>query len=52
MKAHSEIAHNQCKFRADLWREFVAHYQLVLAVSPEAFSNYCAEFRKRWVTGK
>jgi len=36
-------------FRAQLWREFVAGYQVVLAKAPETFSDYCAEFRERWI---
>jgi hypothetical protein len=36
-------------FRAELWREFVAGYQGVLATSPESFSAYCEAFRARWI---
>jgi hypothetical protein len=39
-------------FRAELWKEFVAGYQIVLATAPETFSNYCAKFRERWIAGK
>ena len=42
----------QVAFRAQLWREFVAGYQLVLTTAPETFSDYCAKFRERWIAGK
>jgi hypothetical protein len=44
---------NQAKysFRAQLWKDFAAHYQIVLATSPEAFSSYCEAFRTKWVAG-
>ena len=40
-----------CAFRAKLWREFVANYQLVMSTVPETFSSYCEKFRERWVSG-
>jgi hypothetical protein len=42
----------QVAFRAELWRKFVAEYQVVLATHPECFSGYCAKFRELWVAGK
>lgn len=41
----------QLTYRARLWSEFVAHYQVVLISAPETFSEYCAKFRERWVRG-
>jgi hypothetical protein len=41
----------QVIFRANLWKEFVQNYQVVLAVEPERFSDYCSEFRERWIAG-
>jgi len=40
------------QFRAQLWREFVAKYQVVLATAPETFSDFCAKFRERWIAGR
>jgi hypothetical protein len=37
------------EFRANLWKEFVANYQAMIAAGPEAFSKYCEAFRQRWV---
>jgi len=42
----------QVQFRAELWRDFVAGYQVVLISAPEAFSTYCTKFRERWIAGK
>jgi hypothetical protein len=42
----------QVAFRAELWREFVAKYQVVLVTAPESFSDYCAKFRARWIAGR
>ena len=42
---------SQVTFRTRLWGEFVAGYQVVLATTPEKFSEYCAKFRERWVRG-
>ena len=42
----------QVAFRAQLWREFVAGYQVVLATAPETFSDYCGKFRARWIAGR
>jgi hypothetical protein len=52
MKLTPEQSQAQYKFRVHLWREFVAHYQTVLAVAPESFSTYCETFRTKWVAGK
>ncbi len=41
----------QITFRARLWSEFVANYQVVLISAPETFSAYCEKFRERWVRG-
>ncbi len=41
----------QITFRARLWSEFVAHYQVVLISAPETFSAYCEKFRERWIRG-
>jgi hypothetical protein len=41
-----------CKFRADLWKEFIANYQVVLARGPESFSKYCEKFRERWIAAR
>jgi len=35
--------------RAELWREFVANYQVVLITNPDGFSDYCAKFREKWL---
>jgi hypothetical protein len=45
-------APQQVAFRAELWRKFIAGYQVVLATNPESFSDYCAKFRERWVAGE
>lgn len=42
----------QVQFRAKLWAEFVAGYQVALITDPDGFANYCAEFRKRWTAGR
>jgi BarA-like signal transduction histidine kinase len=42
----------QIEFRKELWREFVASYQVVLISAPETFSDYCAKFRERWIAGR
>jgi hypothetical protein len=42
----------QVVFRAQLWREFLAEYQVVLATAPETFSDYCTKFRERWIAGR
>ena len=42
----------QVAFRAKLWRNFVAGYQVVLITAPENFSDYCTKFRERWIAGK
>jgi len=47
---HEQIQAN-CVFRAQLWREFLASYESVLDRSPEGFSEFCADFRKRFVRG-
>ncbi len=44
--------HEQVANRAELWKKFVAQYQVVLAAAPETFSDYCAKFRERWIAGK
>lgn len=44
--------HAQIQFRAELWRDFVASYQVVLISAPEKFSEYCAKFRERWIGGR
>lgn len=41
----------QVQFRSKLWKEFVATYQVVMATEPERFSEYCSEFRERWIAG-
>jgi hypothetical protein len=41
----------QSHYRAQLWREFMRSYQLVLATAPETFSGYCEAFRARWIRG-
>lgn len=52
MKLMPEQSQAQYKFRVHLWREFVAHYQIVLAAAPESFATYCEAFRAKWVAGK
>jgi hypothetical protein len=47
-----KTTHESITFRAELWKEFVAGYQGVLATAPETFSSYCAKFRERWIVGK
>jgi hypothetical protein len=42
----------QVIFRANLWKEFVQNYQVVMATEPDKFPNYCAEFRERWIAGR
>jgi hypothetical protein len=42
----------QIQFRAELWRDFVASYQVVLISAPEKFSDHCEAFRKRWIAGR
>lgn len=42
----------QTAFRLALWREFVTKYQVVLIQTPESFSEYCAQFRARWIAGR
>ena len=42
----------QIQFRAELWRDFVAGYQVVLISGTEKFSDYCAKFRERWIAGR
>jgi hypothetical protein len=46
------IRHEQVVFRAELWKKFVAEYQTVLAAGPETFSEYCSQFRKRWIVAR
>jgi hypothetical protein len=52
MKLTVEQIQAKCNFRADLWKEFVANYQAVLATAPETFSSHCETFRERWMAGK
>ena len=46
-----ETVQANCQFRAKLWREFLRDYVRQLDESPETFSEYCAEFRKRFLRG-
>jgi len=51
VKPTTDRLNSECKFRADLWKAFVANYQVALAASTETFARYCEEFRKRWFAG-
>jgi hypothetical protein len=51
MKLAPRQTQAQYNFRAQLGREFVAHYQIVLATAPEAFARYCETFRSKWLAG-
>lgn len=42
----------QVTFRSELWKSFVAGYQVVLISAPDTFADYCAKFRERWKAGK
>ncbi len=46
---HAEQIRQQCDNRAKLWREHLASYQKVLNESPETFSEFSAEFQKRFL---
>jgi hypothetical protein len=46
---HAEQIRRQSEARAQLWKEYVATYQKVLADSPETFSAFSAEFRERYL---
>lgn len=46
------VTREQIEFRAQLWREFVAGYQVVFSQAPEKFAGYCAKFRERWIAGE
>jgi hypothetical protein len=46
---HTEQIRRLSEARAQLWREYVATYQKVLAESPEAFSAFSAELRERYL---
>lgn len=37
--------------RKKLWSEFVATYQRAMIENPEGFSQFCAEFRERYLRG-
>jgi predicted secreted acid phosphatase len=52
MKLTATQIQANCEFRANLWKEFVASYQLVIVAGPEAFSRYCERFREHWKAGK
>lgn len=41
----------QIAFRAELWKQFIAAYQVILISAPETFADYCAKFRERWIAG-
>jgi hypothetical protein len=41
----------QIAARAQLWKDFVAGYQVILVTTPEAFAAYCAHFREHWIAG-
>jgi hypothetical protein len=46
---HTEGIRDQSEKRAKLWREHVASYEKVIDESPEAFSEFSAEFRERFL---
>ena len=37
--------------RTKLWQEFVAQYQAKMVMEPESFSDWCAEWRQRFLAG-
>lgn len=37
--------------RTKLWQEFVAQYQAKMVMEPESFSDWCAEWRERFLAG-
>jgi hypothetical protein len=49
MKRTAEQIQVDCATRTKLWQEYVANYQKALAESPEAFSEFSAEFRERFL---
>jgi hypothetical protein len=53
VKKPKEQTQAQIAFRAEIWKDFVQNYQRVFIIeSQERFSEYCAEFRARWIAGK
>jgi hypothetical protein len=52
MKLTPEPSQATYDFRARLWKEFVANYQVVHATPPDKFPDYCAKFRERWIAGE
>jgi len=35
--------------RAKMWQEFVAQYQAKMVMEPESFSQWCEDFRSRFL---
>lgn len=49
VKTTAERNQDKYFYRANLWKDFKAEYQTVLANGPDGFSNYCAQFRELWL---
>ena len=49
MKITAEQNQDKYSYRANLWKDFKAEYQMVLVNDPAGFSDYCAQFRELWL---